>query len=698
MLAKTSVVSVSVGKNGIMSLADLTTNPTASVGQLQQDEPCQQLKIKNGLIHIKQAGEYIISAKVNVQRPNAGFVLQLINAYNNEVVASAVGSVCPVAKLHYREILPKGLKLFFKVVSKYDISDATLACSAQFFNICADEIEKMVIGKGLKNNVGASGETDQEKALRRATVFDQSWKSQYITTTPPQGAPPAPLLNPNYPVNAYNWTSVTFPWQQTESTNDPSRLPNDNYYDKFLGVQYSLFFYMDIDLFTTPETSPNITLFTKNFADRGLNNHQKKIYMSALVSELMPKYKPKIDLMLNEVYNKVTIDRAPVLSAFREVLIPFFISMHSGVDIYPDYVIEYFNTFINVVGFGDPTRPGRDAAMLRGNTLAPQVKAYLTARFEIVKTNDESCFFFYWHKGGLPVESLLGECLHNITAFSQFNHFLYLLIADKIWASSEPFNATETYGLPARSDTPVPYWFPPSPIPMRQVVPGIGVVGPVNFFLKMSNVKGECEGDRIDVVREAFRILVPNGNSFSRLQNDNVPIVDEVVTQSMLIWQQVMIANQPVPDNMKVASYYSYNVNKYIGFPGTFKTSDSCGYKGNSTANVSESLLDTYNPDDLFITSDIDNDPLFGDGTLIQKSNPNFQPIYSQPLYLPFGFAYRRCPGEFLNNYIGIKLIEKFAHVWWKVMPLSDVPDYDTYETLAPYKAVPNNIYMDRFK
>jgi hypothetical protein len=572
--------------------------------------------------------------------------------------------------------------------------------------------------------------SEKRLELWKTTTFDLNLKIQYVTNQPLDNFKPAPHLQPQFPENPTNlpvpygfipWSSNTLPWK----ANLPSKPPGSfypipgNYYSKFQSVQYSVFFYLDIDMFTIPSNSPELTIFIKNFQDRGYQNYLKKVYMSALTSDKMQYYEAKIDTMLNVAFTKFTVNQEPVVSAFKDVLIKFFLDIHIGHDIYPDYVIEYFRNFIDVVGFGDPNRPGRNEIMLRGNQLAPSVKAYFRQRNDIVvATNDKTSIAYYWNLAGLPIESLLIECVHNIVAFSQYNNTLYRLIADKLWAGTDPSAPRNVYGFPPLSPNPpngqpssptnhyggppnnrgnVPEWYPYPPINQLALpIPGFPTAGPVDFFAKLLAVNDPdpkiAAAFRLNVVREAYRLLSPNTNAFSKLETGNPT---DPPTQCRHIWQQISILNTPLPPNIppqaqglaKAILFFKYDTSRYANFETSVLNYTP------APAPVPPTIP-SFNPADLFTVSPTDNNPAYDDGTVLEKDNPKLFPVFDSPLYLPFGPGYRRCAGETLNYFFTEKMITRFASLKFKVMPL-DVIDYTKYQTVGPFTAVPNNIYVD---
>jgi len=184
---------------------------------------------------------------------------------------------------------------------------------------------------------------------------------------------------------------------------------------------------------------PRLSVFLTNMEDRGLDNYRKRVYMSALTADVLPLYDEKIDTFLDQIYSLFVTYGKPVMSSFRSSLVIFFLDIHLSYGNHPDYVIEYFTNFIDVVGFGDPRRPGRDKIVMKGYKTLDAIKAYFYERNQIVKsTQDKSCIIYHWHLAGLDTKGLVMEAVHNIVAFSQFNNILYLLVSDRISRSATP--------------------------------------------------------------------------------------------------------------------------------------------------------------------------------------------------------------------------------------------------------------------
>lgn len=614
------------------------------------------------------------------------YIVKLKDVTDDKVLAITKAWPCNKTTIRWEGVLEKCSVLAIKICSKKS--------SIYKFKLCG----------GVDIN---QKEYDRRLELDKTTAFDIDLNIQYIPSFPPQPPFPAPTLKEQWPDkdDVFPWESINIPWRsEQESIPNGTSFPNGNWYDKFQSIQYSVFFYLGVDMFTVEPNSPTITIFIKNFLDRGYQNYLKKVYMFALRCENMPYYAEKIDTMLNEAYSAFVVERQPVISSFKDILVRFFLAMHVGYDNYPPEIIEYFKGFIDVVGFGDPLREGRYEIMLRGNELAPCVQKYFAERnIAVIQDEDKTSFMYWWHLAGLPEESLLIESIHNIVAFSQYVNVLYKVIADKLWAKRVED------GLVAPGPiAPLDWWFPPSPIPLYIPVFPVppNVVGPIDFFEKMR--LATTEEEQLRVAFEVFRLMNTNTNAFSKL----MPVSEtSTKVQARHIWQLIMINNQPLGATFeqKASFFFKYTPDQY---PGTAADLNfNCPPQPPNPPLVN---LDVANENPLlgnvyFEQSTVDG-TIQGDGTVLDVHKPKLIPVLSTPLYAPKGFGYRRCAGEILNYFLTIKMLVRFKDVEWEVRqpkckdpckphkppkPCTKEQYFKNggYQTIAPFLAVPDDIY-----
>lgn len=365
-------------------------------------------------------------------------------------------------------------------------------------------------------------------------------------------------------------------------------------------------------------------------------NYQKKVYMNALSLDKLQFYIPKIKAFANRSFTEASTYDKPLTSSFQANVVLFFLTMHIGYQDYPDYVIKWFSDFIKFVGIGDPSNPERAELLMYGNTTAPSIFEYFREKnIEVVANADKSTIAYWWAQAGLSAEALVFECVHNIVAFSQFSNVLYSVV----YAGLHPVN------------------------PLSPLLPQYK-----NFLTEYRNAV--TSNDKLNVVRESYRILVPNSVSFSLVK----PVVPDVnVIKSRHFHQSIMVSNQPVPQVAQATSYFTYNPTQY-----------------NADFNTNlDNLVGLPIVTDILtasVTSELDQE------TVIDESTSPIRPIvpiFPKPIYAPFGLGYRRCAGEMLVYLVTEELFEIFSTVDFEeragTFPLISI---------APFKRVLDNIFV----
>lgn len=689
------------------------------------------------LLNIPTIGNVLVNKLITTSLTNNFTVsadklkLNVVNA-NHYIINNTIyiQFVVPIVTVNFLVILQVG--------STYTILNSVNVSNITTVNISTSALlpagSKLIFGiyQVDTNYVAFSGNITADSAWQQLDFFnayDIATKVEYIIDRPanvpyPFGLPLGPLTpvqysnpaSPPVPPGTYPWFSNTIPFSIVPPPIPPT-LPNGDAYNKYQSIPQGLGFYVGLDFLTLPPNDPQVILFLTNWANRAngiagvsggpvINNYKKMIYMVALTTAVVPFYVEKTDSFLNQLVSNFALYNMPVLSSFQASLIEWFLALHVGYDQYPDYVINYFTGFLNIIGIGDPTNPVQNQIEIYGNSVVNQVKAYFQAQItKVIQNEDKTCFTYWWNLAGMPIESMMIEAVHNIFAFSQYNNITYIAIREIL------------QGTPNQLD-------PPNYIP----------AGAYNWFGKINAVTSES--DKINVVREFMRINSPNPASFSKVVQATPDPSNPVVT-ARHIHQEIMIENTPGGP----ANYYTYNTGQYTPqFTANFQDCNAeakveakpvakpaavkqqakpklavtdvkpaaakcpmaakpaaakcpmaakaaagarCPVTG-LTASCPGSVLNNFDPASLFTTSPIDNE------TILDAANPNMMPVYPQPQYMPFGLGYRRCAAEIFNYMTIIKILEKMSTVTFKFV---NPPPTTTMVTVQPFVQVPDNIY-----
>ena len=538
--------------------------------------------------------------------------------------------------------------------------------------------------------IGKLGISNVAQKTQEITQSDIDTKIRYIPSTPvalsliPFVVYPASGVNPLLPAQ-YPETNSIFPWRESIIPHEKQQIfpqgsdviiTSDNpfgvapfpqfptpplpsgtlngypdQYDKLGSVTNSVIYYIGFDQRLILPKTEKWTLFLTNFEDRGysgplsqpewaLNNYQKKIYMSALSLDKLQFYLPKIEQFVNNSFSAASTYGRPIISSFQENLVLFFLRIHIGNQDYPDYVIRWFSDFIKFIGIGNPNDPERYQLLMYGNTTSPKIFEYFEEKnVEAISNNDKTTIAYWWSQAGLSSEALVFECVHNIVAFSQFTNVIYSTIFTKL----NPTNPLSP-ALPSYPD-----------------------------FLSLYS-DAATSSDKLNVIREAYRLLVPNSLSFS-LVKSLIPDPQNNIVKSRHLHQPLMISNQSVPQQLQAFTYFTYNPNQY-----------------NTDFNTNlDNLIGLPIVTDVLsasVTSDKDQ------GTVIDATtNPSrpIVPIFSKPIYATFGLGYRRCAGEMLTYLITQYIYKKFSTVEYELrLPENDYP----LISIAPFKRVRDNMFV----
>lgn len=237
----------------------------------------------------------------------------------------------------------------------------------------------------------------------------------------------------------------------------------------------------------------------------------------------------------------------------------------------------------------------------------------------------------------------------------QFGNVLHLLAEDQI-------NGTPLLGFP--TVPPIKY----------------------NFFGKFAQATTEAQ--KLNVVRELYRLLVPNSVSASYLRpkggETTFPTQVLHVHKAMMLFSTGYAADPTNPANpVNLLSYYQYNVTKYAKFDASL---------GDINCPAGTAAIDGSGPipsqafmaDKLFVSSPVDSET--------EWDVCNTKAIYTPPLplYAPFGLGYRRCAGELFTYQLTLMMLERFNGLEFYV---GTPPANQPIIGVAPERVVANKYY-----
>ncbi|HEX6655798.1 MAG TPA: hypothetical protein VF153_06265, partial [Candidatus Limnocylindria bacterium] len=239
-----------------------------------------------------------------------------------------------------------------------------------------------------------------------------------------------------------------------------------------------------------------LSVFLQGYEHRGPNNERKKIYASATTPDLyVAKYAPKVKRFFDRLFSSDNAGK-PLMHEYYANYFDLYWDLHLGVtgDAVPSEVRQFGAGFNAVLGFWFPTSDIVRENYMRVRELRQPLKDWIDRRVQAVLDGEvsdpEGTFVYYWLKNGGQGENfrrkdIVFECFHNFLAFSQWGNTLYNIVARLEAVHGDPTMRT---------------WYERT----------------------MANGPDEADGgaftplDRF--VMELFRIISPNGGSFSTLE------------------------------------------------------------------------------------------------------------------------------------------------------------------------------------
>jgi cytochrome P450 len=376
-----------------------------------------------------------------------------------------------------------------------------------------------------------------------------------------------------------------------------------------------------------PAPEYGVTVFLQGLEKRGPHNRRKRIYMTALTPDLYrPMYGDKVTAFFGRLLDDGNSGK-PLMRPYLESYFDLYWDLHLGVkgsDI-PQRVHDIGQAFNTVLAYRDPTQKIVYENYMTVRSHLAFLKEWIDDRLADLTSgktpNPEKTFAHYWIKNGGEGEyfahkDVVFEVFHNFVALSQWGNTLYNIMLKLATDSGDP---------QAKA------WFKKT----------------------MENNPDDAQGEAFTplerFVMELFRTISPNGGSISAMEEVRTPpyqrhgyVVSPHTTTSMdpIHWTNPQAFD---PDRYKAAPT-SAEIDeakcKEIGFAKCPFSSEPFEVKDGRKGVIDNSAF----------------------GTVFGVVDGKALPVCDYAGFAPFGFGYRRCPGEQLT----IQVFEDFLRKVWK--------------------------------
>jgi hypothetical protein len=370
-----------------------------------------------------------------------------------------------------------------------------------------------------------------------------------------------------------------------------------------------------------------VSVFIRGYENRGPNNERSRIYQSAVTPDLFPKYRAKIKTFYDRFLDDANAG-TPLLKHYFDNYYDLYWDLHVGAtgDDIPDAVRDFSRSFNHVLGYNFPTMSHVRDAYMKGRETRTALKEWLDERVQLIldgKMPDaDTTWVYYWLKNGNLGENfrridIVFECFHNFVALSQWGNVIYntakrLVPTEGNAPIRAAFERTMSLADPDASDggafTPLE----------RLIMELFRVINANDGSASLPfNVRREVNDDRFDAV------VTPHGpSSMSPLHWDNPTEFD--------------------PDRYNAVPLSSDDGETRSKAAGLAK----CPF-GHTEFKVKDGR-------DVKIT----NSPFGADYPVVDGAA---HPVADTAGYAPFGFGYRRCPGELMT----VEFMKEFLRRVW---------------------------------
>jgi hypothetical protein len=388
-----------------------------------------------------------------------------------------------------------------------------------------------------------------------------------------------------------------------------------------------------------PTPEEGVTVFLQGLEKRGDDNLRKRIYFSAMTPDLYgPKYQKKVVAFFDRLLDPAFAGK-PFMRHYLDYYFDIYWDLHLGVkgDAIPLGVRQIGESFNTVLAYRNPTRQIVYENYMQVRQLLDPLKAWIDERvkdLESGRTSDpDKTIAWYWLKNAgngehFSRKDIVFEVFHNFVALSQWGNTIFGIMSrlSKFGGDADvraSFVKTMSGGFDHATDGPFT---------------------PLQLF-----------------VMELFRTISPNGGSLSAIEDAPRSFYGQ--SPHTLVdarFRRYGYMNTPHTstsfDPVHWRDPQKFDPERYKTVP----TSDQIDEAKCKQIGLARCPFDIKN----FDVADGRKASLAnsGFGTVFGVVDGKALPVIDYAGFAPFGFGYRRCPGEQLT----IQVFEDFLRKVWK--------------------------------
>jgi hypothetical protein len=408
-------------------------------------------------------------------------------------------------------------------------------------------------------------------------------------------------------------------------------------FSKENALPYDLWGLITRDWRPTPEDG--VTVFLQGLEKRGPNNLRKRIYFSGVTPDLYkPMYSAKVVAFFDKLMDK-QFSNKPFMRHYLDYYFDLYWDIHLGVtgDAIPFEVRQIGEAFNTVLAYRNPLLPiTYDNYMIVRGRL-DFLKSWIDDRLTDIESgktkNPEKTMAWYWLKNAgdgryFAKKDVVFECFHNFVALSQWGNSIFGIMS----------RLSEDGGDPA----------------VR-----------ASFQKTMSGTFDNANGAPFSplelFVMELFRVISPNGGSISAIQDARTSAYGASPQQrfGLPMERHSYISTPHTSTSLDPVHWKDPNTfdpSRYLGAPTSAQINeDKCQQIGLARCPFEITNFEVKDGRKANMTNS-------GFGTVFGVVDGKSMPVCDYAGFAPFGFGYRRCPGEQLT----IQVFEDFLRKVWR--------------------------------
>jgi hypothetical protein len=389
-----------------------------------------------------------------------------------------------------------------------------------------------------------------------------------------------------------------------------------------------------------PSPEEGVTVFLQGLEKRGPNNLRKRIYFSAVTPDLYkPMYSPKVVAFFDKLMDQQFAGK-PFMRHYLDYYFDLYWDLHLGVtgDDIPFEVRQIGESFNTVLAHRNPLLPITYQNYMIVRESLDFLKSWIDDRLDDIESgktkNPEKTMAWYWLKNAgdgthFAKKDVVFECFHNFVALSQWGNSIFGIMS----------RLSEDGGDPAVRAS------------FQKTMSG-------NF----DNANGAPYSPLELYVMELFRVLSPNGGSISSIHDTRTSSFYGASPQASIgvpLARHSYINTPHTSTSMDPVHWRDPNAfdpTRYLSVPTSAQvTEDKCRQVGLAKCPFDITNFEVTDGRKANMTNS-------GFGTVFGVVGGTALPVCDYAGFAPFGFGYRRCPGEQLT----INVFEDFLRKVWR--------------------------------